>query len=106
MLSTISAGKPTARISRNAPASAWLRNNAVPYVPGKKDITRCKPVEKLEIGIYAPHKKPYPALTIVPTAKYLNNPPSGMDSASYARMKETYVETTTLLGSEFTVLES
>ena len=46
------------------------------------------------------------SLTIVPTAKYLNNPPSGMDSASYARMKETYVETTTLLGSEFTVLES
>lgn len=46
------------------------------------------------------------SLTIVPTAKYLNNPPSGMDSASYARMKETYIETTTLLGSEFTVLES
>ena len=43
---------------------------------------------------------------IVPSAKYLNSPPSGMDSASYARMKETYQETVSLLGGEFKVLAS
>ena len=46
------------------------------------------------------------SVTIVPSAKYLNNPPAGMDSASYARMKETYQETVSLLGGEFKVLAS
>ena len=46
------------------------------------------------------------SVTIVPSAKYLNEAPAGMDAASYARMKETYQETVSLLGVEFKVLAS
>ena len=43
--------------------------NDVPYVPGKKDNIFLKVGLNEEIGIYAPHRNPYPALTIVPTAE-------------------------------------
>lgn len=46
------------------------------------------------------------SVTIVPSAKYLSQPPEGMDASSYARMKETYQETVSLLDSQFKVLDS
>ena len=52
----------------NAALSEWFLINEVPYVPGKNDNTFCNPLPKEDIGIYAPHMKPYPALTIVPIA--------------------------------------
>ena len=64
-----SSGSPCFDISVNTPPIAWLRTRAVPYVPGRKEMTFCNPSLKEDMGIYAPQIKPYPELTIVPTAE-------------------------------------
>lgn len=42
---------------------------------------------------------------VISSAKYLNNPPDGMDSKAYARMREAYSEVTSQLGLQYRVLE-
>lgn len=41
---------------------------------------------------------------VLPSGRYLNNPPEGMDTASYERMKASYYETVELIGDKFPVL--
>lgn len=57
-LSKTSAGTPILSISLKAPFIAWFLMSDVPYVPGKHAITFCKPLLKLDMGIYAPHINP------------------------------------------------
>lgn len=44
-------------------------------------------------------------MQVISTAKYLSNPPEGMDAAAYRRMQASYAETMTLFGDQFAVLE-
>ena len=56
-------------ISLNIPPRKWFLIKLVAYVPGSSDITFCSRELNDEIGMYAPHKKPYQALTSDPTAE-------------------------------------
>ena len=64
-----SCGNPSSIIFDKLPSKKQFFIRLVPYVPGRKPKKFCNPLLKLDIGIYAPQIKPYPALTIVPAAE-------------------------------------
>ena len=44
------------------------------------------------------------AITVLPSGRYLDHKPSGMNSSNYKRMKESYNEIVSIIGNDFQVL--